>query len=242
MAYIYVLKNKINGKMYVGQTVNIKQRLKQHRTALRKQAISLAIKKHGWYNFDKIFFKCPMFLLDFVEKALIKIFNTISPNGYNLNNGGHINKKFSIESKNKMSNTHKGKKLSEETKLKISVKNTGRVVSQETREKLSKIHKNKIVTEETKKKLSLSHIGQKSWDAGRKFPEFSGENCSKSKKIICIETNTVYISVTEAAKLNNIHHKRLRYCCKKFGRMVEGFHWMYYEDYLKINQDNQGVA
>jgi len=79
------------------------------------------------------------------------------------NRYGSINKgkKFSIETRNKMSAAHIGRKLSEGTKHKISIARTGTKQSKETCLKISlsnsgKKHYNygKERTEETKRKIS----------------------------------------------------------------------------------------
>lgn len=50
---IYLITNKINGHMYVGQSVNIENRFSQHRRCLDidSLAIDRAINKYGWENF-----------------------------------------------------------------------------------------------------------------------------------------------------------------------------------------------
>ncbi len=53
---IYKLTNKINGKIYIGKSVNLYNRIKQHRSykkqLLNKQYIHKAIIKYGTENFD----------------------------------------------------------------------------------------------------------------------------------------------------------------------------------------------
>lgn len=54
---IYQIKNKINGKVYIGQSINIEKRLKRHLNDLRKlkhrnQHLQNAFNKYGeksWY-------------------------------------------------------------------------------------------------------------------------------------------------------------------------------------------------
>jgi group I intron endonuclease len=77
LAYIYILTNKVNGKKYIGQTVqSIKKRFKEYESNNSKlnRCINKAIKKHGFINFNKFYFLCPIFLLDTVEKFLILFF------------------------------------------------------------------------------------------------------------------------------------------------------------------------
>lgn len=51
--YVYKITNLINGKVYIGQTNNIKRRIREHISGKRRNSlIHLAIKKYGWDNFD----------------------------------------------------------------------------------------------------------------------------------------------------------------------------------------------
>lgn len=49
---IYLVRNKINNKIYVGQTVNLYQRINQHRKVKEKTKISRAYDKYGFENFE----------------------------------------------------------------------------------------------------------------------------------------------------------------------------------------------
>lgn len=157
-AGIYIFKCLINGKYYIGESLNIERRMNEH---LRKknQIIHRAIQKHGADNFEITVYYLPNFeekdLLD-LEEALIKRFDSLLPNGYNAMSRGRGSKgriftketklKMSISAKNKppvseetkkkRSEAQKGKKLSEETKLKISLKNKGSVRSEESKKRM----------------------------------------------------------------------------------------------------------
>ena len=87
---IYKITNKINGKAYIGQTVQpFKRRLSQHREN-RKSLIGRAIHKYGWENFTvEILERCTSREeLNEREKYYIAFYNTVCPNGYNLTEGG----------------------------------------------------------------------------------------------------------------------------------------------------------
>lgn len=192
MAYIYVLKNKVNNKCYIGQTVqNIEKRFKKHRSKNSKcPLIYNAIKKYGWINFEKYIFQMPERELDYFETSLISKLCTIAPDGYNLDSGGHKHKHLSEILKKKISDSHKGlqagenhpmygrhhteeslkkisacqigKKLSEETKNKISNSNKGKTLTHGQRKEISERQIGKKLSEETKNKISLAHKGKKS--------------------------------------------------------------------------------
>ena len=91
---IYIATNKINGKSYIGQTINsLKQRKKRHLwDASNKRTIIYfhkALRKYGFNNFNwKIICKCnDIKSLNKLEAYYIKLYNTFK-NGYNLTIGG----------------------------------------------------------------------------------------------------------------------------------------------------------
>lgn len=53
-----------------------------------------------------------------------------------------------------------------------------------------------------------------------------------TKRIICIETNVVYDSINSAISATN-GSSNISRACKDRGLTSGGFHWMYYDDYLK---------
>lgn len=106
---IYKITNKINGKMYIGQSQHPERRWIEHCSHAKNNTdnypIHLAINKYGKENFD-------FEILEWTEtynqreKDLIKECNTIVPNGYNISSGGpnpvfygenHPNSKISDE-------------------------------------------------------------------------------------------------------------------------------------------------
>jgi len=89
---IYLITNPINGKVYVGQTIDYKTRMRKHKCAAKnpKQYIAKAIKKYGWENFTKeiLIDEVPEEDLDNLEINYIDIYNSFGPGGYNLTKGG----------------------------------------------------------------------------------------------------------------------------------------------------------
>lgn len=93
---IYMIKNKINGKKYIGQSVNIERRWYDHKyKAFYKDEISFdspihqAFRKYGVENFDfTILSECLVNELDQKEKDLIVENQSMYPNGYNIMIGG----------------------------------------------------------------------------------------------------------------------------------------------------------
>lgn len=189
MRYLYKITNLINGKIYIGQTVDFKKRMQNHFGAFKGKntAISLAIRKYGEINFKKeIIAECSCDVIDFMETRAIAHYNSIAPNGYNLESGGHINKTLHESTKKLFSEMRRGKKRkphSVETRMKLSKSHKGRKNSEAhieacrkakigTKRSASAIEKHRIkmighiTSDETKRKIGDAN-------RGRKFPPMS---------------------------------------------------------------------
>ena len=90
---IYKITNKVNGKCYIGQSINIKKRLSQHKSQTYRnihinKILYQAIKKYGIENFTfDIIEKCETNSLDDREKYWIEYYDSYN-NGYNGTKGG----------------------------------------------------------------------------------------------------------------------------------------------------------
>ena len=128
---IYKIQNKINGKVYIGQTIQpLHKRLNQHKckkyASVGKSVISQAIQKHGFKNFEvEIIGRVDSYeRMDEYERKAITFYNCISPNGYNLTSGGQS----------------QGKRCKEVVE-RIASKNRGRTHTVESRKNMSEAHK-----------------------------------------------------------------------------------------------------
>lgn len=90
----------INGKKYIGQSINIYDRYEQHKNRYKisndsgyNGAFHRALRKYGWNNFDfDVLEECSPKKLDEREQFWIKKEDSLSPNGYNLTIGGQRNR------------------------------------------------------------------------------------------------------------------------------------------------------
>lgn len=90
---IYKITNLINGMCYIGQSTDIRKRWWAHKTKTFDTYLSRAIKKYGKENFSfELLRECSIHELDELEKKYIHVFNSIRPNGYNLEGGGNKSK------------------------------------------------------------------------------------------------------------------------------------------------------
>ena len=88
MIGIYKITNLINGKNYIGQSIHIEKRWKEHCKESSNSLISQAIKKYGRENFSfSVLEEAEKSQLNDLEKKYIIIFNSIVPNGYNILTG-----------------------------------------------------------------------------------------------------------------------------------------------------------
>lgn len=108
---IYLITNLNNNKRYIGQTIySAEIRFHAHCNKKVDMALHKAILKYGKENFkvEEIFSCTNQEDLNYMEKYFIKSFNTISPYGYNLVEGG-LSYKHSKEQIEKQRQKVKGK-------------------------------------------------------------------------------------------------------------------------------------
>lgn len=134
LACVYMIENLINGKKYIGQTVNFENRKRCHKCnhTRKNYYIYLAMRKYGYENFEySILIKDNTInydKLDFLECYFIELFDTLNrEKGYNNDSGGNLNRVCSEDKKKKISEATKGKKRSDESRLKMSIAQKGKV-------------------------------------------------------------------------------------------------------------------
>lgn len=106
---IYIIRNKVNDKVYIGQTVRgYLSRFKEHIDKIRKypkydHPLYNSIRKYGVDKFYVELLKTCNSIedLNYWEEFYIKEFNSIAPNGYNLLPGGN-NRKHNQLTKDKI--------------------------------------------------------------------------------------------------------------------------------------------
>jgi len=168
---IYCIKNKINGKCYIGQTVgNLEKRIKRHLKEKGCPLIYRALNKYGLENFEINIIEITHSIeeLNQLEIFYIKKYNSLNPNGYNMTTGGlGGSKPHTEESKEKI---RKG--------LLGNTNPKGRIVSEKTRNLIGSKHKGKIISDKHKEILRI-----KRKEFYEKYPNLivKGERCGSSK-------------------------------------------------------------
>ena len=159
MSVIYEFVNNINQKIYIGQALNYKQRIRAHKFNLKQNKNTPfynALKKYGWNNFSiNIIEECKENLLNEREIYWIEEKKSLYPNGYNLLEGGNQAKHTDI-TKQKISNGRRGIKFSDSHIENLRKSHLGYVMPEEQKRKISESNKGKVISEETKLKLKHS--------------------------------------------------------------------------------------
>lgn len=165
--YIYKIQNKVNGKVYIGQTTQKPEKRRYHHHGYLKQGrhsnphLQCAFNKYGEKNFKFSVLNWAISREDLnnQEVYFIQKYNALNSNyGYNLQSGGNSGK-ASLETRKKMSESMKGEKHPLYGKKGILSPNYGKKRSYE--------HKQKI---------SESMKGKKHYFYGKKLPN---ETCKK---------------------------------------------------------------
>lgn len=185
--YVYCILNKINGKVYIGKTNNIKRRFKKHILAAngdkweRQCAVHHALHKYGINNFT--FSIIQQFINETdcfeSEKYWIKYFNSnVKQFGYNLTEGGEgaSGMRHSDEARQKMREKATGRKHGPETIEKLKQRPQSLPGTKPANlEELQLLNIGRVHTEEARKNMSEARIGMK-------FSEEHCKNISKAQK------------------------------------------------------------
>jgi len=163
---IYKITNKINNKLYIGQTIRtLKVRWMAHCVPSSKSVISRSIHKYGKENFsfEEIDRAETMDELNAKEEHWIKYYDSCNKEkGYNIALGG-MNTPMDEETKKKLSIINSGKKkppMTEEHRRNLSEAKKGTKHTKETKLKMSQAAKGKSKSEETKLKFSNAKKGK----------------------------------------------------------------------------------
>jgi hypothetical protein len=271
---IYRIENNINKKSYIGKTTKgfrkrysykgnslIEKVYNYHNSAkLKNKAynkhICRAIEKYGFDNFnvyEVIDISFSQEELDIKEKSWIQIYDSLN-NGYNKTIGGDGSSGINRPKGNKSYRHTKIICLNdlrifdciidasiyyEANKTSISANCSNNIkknyVEGKNNTELKFMYYDDYILaseEEIKQKLEY------------KFIHKNGGNVYNAKKIICLTTNEIFYSLSEAArKYNIIGTANISKCCKNkkgYSGVLNNskLTWMYYEDYINGEQYN----
>lgn len=184
---IYKITNKINNKVYIGQTIEgFDRRYRKNFSKLHDGYLKKAILKYGIENFDICKTLDVAFSkeeLNIKERHYIKLYNSNNKKyGYNLTEGGQ----------NASSYQNKTKEEMDEIKLKL---------------RASKLGKNNPMYG----KNSWDYMDE---DGKRKRIEKQIK--SSSKPVICITTKRIFLNAKVASEYYSIGNSDIHKCCKGY--------------------------
>ena len=215
---IYLHRNKINNKVYIGQTIYIDDptiRWGNQGNGYKKQPNFYEdIVKYGWENFEHIILEENLDAVsaDIKEKEYIKLYNATDPDqGYNLSPGGSA-------------------------------------VSLETRKKMSKNwHEKSPERAKKASETMLIYNATRTYPTGETHPRYGdhskvGDKAFRKRAVQCIETGEIFPTLTLASQWCNPNGSNLkshiaqqiqgkRNYCGRHPITNEPLHWRY------INQD-----
>jgi len=154
---VYIIS--YNNKNYVGSSSNLKKRIREHFSCLKRNThpnsrLQRAFNKYGIEAFSyKIISTCPPEYLVKLEQWFIdNTKNTVNLNPFAYSSKGRVPKK---STRKKISKALMGRIISEETRQLLSKSKLGKPQpkSKETKEKMSKAKKGIVFLEEHKQKL-----------------------------------------------------------------------------------------
>ena len=245
---IYEHKNKINGKCYIGVTKQkpIEKRWANGRGYINNKHFNDAIQKYGWDNFEhNIIMQIEDEEIAFeIEKYLIQKFDLTNPDkGYNLSEGGRQRGPSRFEKMTEWARTHKkfGEELPHSKKVKCietgdvfgsiaeaerwcdSTK-VGEVCRGQRQHAGHHPQTNELLTWEfvdndTKVTIQCHEV----------IPSKEKKFIGTSKKVLCIETNEIFDSETDACEFYNCARGTIGRACNGKRKTALKKHWKWIE-------------
>jgi len=155
---IYIIRNLVNGKIYIGSAVNLERRLSFHLWSLRKGCHINIHLQRAWDKDGESVFSFQVYLT--CEKKDLIFYEQLTMDALTIRNGRENIYNICLTAGSSL-----GRKFSEATKIKIGQKSKGRWTgkhhSKETKEKMSKVQKGRILTAEHRRRISEGRIGIK---------------------------------------------------------------------------------
>lgn len=228
---IYLWRNLVNYKVYVGQAQNFYRRMTEYIKGNEdERLIGRAINKYGLDNFEIVILEKDLPFEKLAEREMywIKQYNSCiyfeNGWGYNATEGGEgsVGFKHTNETKRKLS------ELRKESGFPIVCVETG------------KVYKNAVVATEAVGGKSVSGIreclnGNNMTAYGYHWRYLKDDNwqlrknrCNKA--VVCVETNDIYESIREASRQTGINKCSIAECCRGTQKTAGGYHWKFKKD------------
>lgn len=219
---IYKIQNKENGLVYIGKSIHIEQRFKEHiRNAYFR--IDKAIAEFGEENFSfEIIEECLPEELNEKEIYWIKYYNSYEGEGYNDTPGGETNEAALI----------KTRKPVEQYSLDGQLLH--RYISAAEASRQTKIQASNIQYC-CNSHPRYKHAGGFQWKYEGSLKQIkpiqTNVHSTKKKDIIQLDKNNniigTYPSAMEAERQTKVNHRHISECCKSQRKTAGGYYWAY---------------
>lgn len=244
---IYKIENDIDGKVYIGQSVDIISRWNRHKNRLSKgihenKHLQRAWDLYGSENFIfDIVYLCDINDLDKYECKAISQYNSSNPEyGYNKTDGGigALNSLGSRKSVILLNTLEVFKSLAEaERQTGINQSSIGFCC-------MHKYAYAGTINGEHAVWMHLSEfVDSKLTDLQIKNIISDAQINPLNKRVVLLNTKSVYKSITEASNITNVSFNGIALCCKHIqkhgGRDLNGnaLVWMYYDEYIELSDE-----
>ena len=193
-----------SGKIYIGQSIDIKRRFRYYNNLKCKQQPKLynSFLKYGVdaHKFE-IIELCIQKYLNNMERYYQEKYNTVN-SGLNLLyvKSDHFSGGHSEESKKKISETLKGRPISENTRAALLLSNKTRVLSAESIERFRKASTGKKFTQESKDKMSKARLGKKH---SQETVQKKIDSSPNKKAVLQYDLNNNFIAEHESVRAAN---------------------------------------
>lgn len=220
---IYCIENINNNKKYIGQSVDVQDRWRRHKSELEHSVHHNSYLQNSWNKYGEDIFcfyvleYCEIEQLDEKEIYYIDLYNTTNRDcGYNLKSGGQLS----------------GSYYTKETKEKISKS----VKESYQNSNLREVRKNNALNQWSNPKIKEKIIGSNNGMYGRKHTDESKNKMSNAKKgqkafnrnttpVLCKELNKQFDDATTAGKELSLDSSGILKVCKGERKTCGGYHW-----------------
>jgi group I intron endonuclease len=186
MGIVYLARNKVNGKGYVGFTFNLIRRQEGHKRDTRDGsmlAFHCAIRKHGWDSFEwSVVYEddedSDREWMGWWERKFIKKLSTKAPNGYNMTDGGDGGAmEYTDEHREKIAKASREYWSDEKNRKKQSFTLSGLPKPVGFGERLSKALVGRVMSLESRAKMSAAKKGRPGHKHSEETKRMMSERC-----------------------------------------------------------------